>query len=98
MLRSWAMSWWQACGARPPPLMVPMLAVPTKPTCTGLLDFGDRRYDLDQARAADFFEMVRCGGHCLWYHVLPSLIWFPFLRMRSLHFGHVPIDGEFSFA
>ena len=30
-------------------------------------------------------------GHDLWYHVVPSLMWLPFLRMRSLHFGHVPI-------
>ena len=30
-------------------------------------------------------------GLDLWYHVVPSLMWFPFLRMRSLHFGHVPI-------
>jgi hypothetical protein len=29
----------------------------------------------------------------LWYHVVPSLMWFPFLRMRSLHFGHVPITA-----
>jgi len=30
-------------------------------------------------------------GQDLWYQVLPSLMWLPFLRMRSLHFGHVPI-------
>jgi hypothetical protein len=27
----------------------------------------------------------------LWYQVEPSLTWLPFLRMRCLHFGQVPI-------
>src|SRR5262245_48846388 len=30
-------------------------------------------------------------GQALWYHVLPSLMWFPFRRMRCLQWGHVPI-------
>ena len=45
----------------------------------------------------DFFAEAGRAGHCLWYHVLPSLTWLPFLRMRSLHFGQVPIGEPFSF-
>jgi hypothetical protein len=29
----------------------------------------------------------------LWYQVVPSLMWLPFFRMRSLHFGQVPITA-----
>jgi histidine triad (HIT) family protein len=31
----------------------------------------------------------------LWYQVEPSLTWLPFLRMRCLHFGHVPMGHSF---
>ena len=31
------------------------------------------------------------GGHALWYQTLPSFTWLPLRRIRSLHFGHVPI-------
>jgi hypothetical protein len=27
----------------------------------------------------------------LWSQIEPSLMWFPFLRMRSLHLGQVPM-------
>ncbi|PYM11830.1 MAG: hypothetical protein DMD81_25810 [Candidatus Rokuibacteriota bacterium] len=32
-------------------------------------------------------------GQILWYQVEPSLMWLPFRRIRSLHLGHVPIQG-----
>jgi hypothetical protein len=39
--------------------------------------------------AQDFF--VERAGQDLWYHLTPSFTWLPFLRIRCLHFGHVPI-------
>ena len=33
------------------------------------------------------------AGQALWYQTEPSFTWLPFLRMRCLHFGHVPIAG-----
>lgn len=39
-----------------------------------------------------FFDL-RAGvtGQLLWYQTVPSFTWLPFFRMRSLHFGHVPM-------
>src|SRR5690242_10325354 len=50
----------------------------------------------DHVRAADFFADAGRAGHCLWYQVLPSFTWLPFLRIRSLHFGHVPMSAVIS--
>ena len=40
-----------------------------------------------------FFDFAAgVTGQLLWYHTVPSFTWLPFFRMRSLHFGHVPIS------
>jgi hypothetical protein len=57
----------------------------------------DRDVGVLHDRAVDFLAEAGRAGHCLWYQVLPSLTWLPFLRMRRLHFGQVPICEPFSF-
>jgi hypothetical protein len=48
------------------------------------------RHAPETASAFFFFAAARCVGQTLWYHTERSLTWFPFRRMRCLHFGHVP--------
>src|SRR5439155_91602 len=41
-----------------------------------------------------FFDLAaRVTGQLLWYQTVPSFTWLPFFRIRSLHFGHVPMRG-----
>lgn len=52
----------------------------------------ERHRRRDAASESDDQGFLAAGrpGHALWYQVLPSLTWLPFLRMRSLQRGHVP--------
>ena len=45
--------------------------------------------DVHDQAFVDFLAGV--AGQLLWYQTVPSFTWFPFLRMRNLHFGHVPM-------
>ena len=45
--------------------------------------------------AVDFAARPAFAGHILWYQTEPSLTWFPFFRILSLHFGQVPITLSF---
>ena len=48
--------------------------------------------DEADVHAQAFFALAAgFTGQLLWYHTVPSLMWLPFFRMRSLHFGHVPM-------
>ena len=40
-------------------------------------------------------ERAVLTGHILWNHTEPSFTWLPFLRMRCLHFGQVPMPFSF---
>jgi len=45
--------------------------------------------------AVDFAARAAFAGHILWYQTEPSLVWLPFFRILSLHFGQVPIALSF---
>jgi len=36
-------------------------------------------------------ERAALTGHILWNHTEPSFTWLPFLRIRCLHLGQVPM-------
>jgi hypothetical protein len=57
----------------------PVWPVPTNPTCT------------TTGYAVAVAGLAGRAGQALWYQTEPSFTWLPFLRMRCLHFGQVPI-------